>query len=42
LAASILEGEMPNASKRLVDGSRHLVNLEKPEEFHRAVIEYLD
>ena len=39
--ASILEGGVRHAAKRIVDGSRHLVNLEKPEEFHRTVIEYL-
>ena len=39
--ASILEDGLPRASKKLIPGSRHLVNLEKPEESHRVVTDHL-
>lgn len=33
--ASILEDELPHATKRVIEGSGHLVNLETPEVFER-------
>ena len=39
--ASILEGELPHARKKLIAGSRHLVNLEEPEEFRHVVTDHL-
>lgn len=39
--ASVLESELPRASKRTIAGSGHLVNLERPEEFHLVVTGHL-
>ena len=39
--ASILEDELPHATKRVIGGSGHLVNLEVPEDFERLVTSWL-
>lgn len=39
--AAMLEEKLPRATKRIVGGSRHLVNLETPETFERLVLSWL-
>ena len=39
--ASVLEEKLPCATKQVVDGARHLVNLETPEVFERLVLRWL-
>ena len=39
---NILETKIPGAKKMVVQGAAHLPNMEKPEEFNRIVLEFLD
>jgi pimeloyl-ACP methyl ester carboxylesterase len=32
----------PNADKVIVEGAAHMVNMERPEEFNRLVMEFLE
>jgi len=38
----LLEQKVPGARKVVVEGAGHMVNMERPEEFNRAVLEFLD
>jgi len=40
--AELLLAADPNASKVVVDGVAHMVNMERPDEFNRVVLEYLE
>jgi pimeloyl-ACP methyl ester carboxylesterase len=40
-AADLLEKELPNERKRVMHGTAHLPNMERPEEFNRLVLEFL-
>jgi pimeloyl-ACP methyl ester carboxylesterase len=40
-AADLLEKELPNERKVLMHGTAHLPNMERPEEFNRLVLEFL-
>lgn len=40
--ASVLGSRLPRAEKKVFAGCGHLVNLERPEEFHRVVADFLD
>lgn len=40
--ASILENRLPRGQKKVIADCGHLVNLERPEEFHRVVTDFLD
>ena len=40
--ASFLASRLPHAQKKVFLGCGHLVNLEKPEEFYNAVVNFLD
>jgi len=39
--ADILEKGIKGAQKIMIPGSGHLVNMEKPEEFNRIVLDFL-
>lgn len=39
--ADRLVAEMPNAQKEMVPNAAHIVNMEKPDEFNRMVLEFL-
>ena len=39
--ASTLASGIPNARKIVIQGAGHMVNLEAPEEFNRAVLDFL-
>lgn len=39
--ASILARRLPRSEKKVFAGCGHLVNLERPEEFHRVVADFL-
>ncbi len=41
-AADLLEGELPDARKTVVAGTAHLPNMERPEEFNRLVLDFLE
>ena len=40
--ADLLEERLPNAQKVVMTGTAHLPNMERPEEFNRIVLEFLD
>jgi pimeloyl-ACP methyl ester carboxylesterase len=40
--ASILERSIPDAHKVVMSGTAHLPNMERPDEFNRIVLEFLD
>ena len=40
--ADLLLAADPNAEKVVIEGAAHMVNMEKPEEFNRVVLEYLE
>ncbi len=40
--ADLLEERLPNAQKVVMPGTAHLPNMERPEEFNRIVLEFLD
>jgi 3-oxoadipate enol-lactonase len=40
--AELLVAANPNAEKTVIEGVAHMVNMEKPEEFNRVVLEYLE
>jgi pimeloyl-ACP methyl ester carboxylesterase len=40
-AADLLERELPNERKVVMHGTAHLPNMERPEEFNRLVLEFL-
>jgi pimeloyl-ACP methyl ester carboxylesterase len=40
--ADLLIAANPNAEKSEIEGVAHMVNLERPEEFNRVVLEYLE
>ena len=40
-AADLLEKELPNQRKIVMHGTAHLPNMERPEEFNRLVLEFL-
>jgi len=37
----MIEKEVPGTRKVVIDGAAHMVNMEKPEEFNRVVLEFL-
>jgi pimeloyl-ACP methyl ester carboxylesterase len=41
-AADLLEREMPKAQKVVMTGAAHLPNMERPEEFNRILLDYLE
>ena len=41
-AAGLLEGEIPNVHKTVMAGTAHLPNMERPEEFNRLVLSFLE
>jgi 2-hydroxy-6-oxonona-2,4-dienedioate hydrolase len=41
-AADLLERELPNARKVVMSGTAHLPNMERPEEFNRLVLDFLE
>jgi uncharacterized protein (TIGR03067 family) len=41
LIAKTLEKGIPQAKKSVIEGAGHMVNMEKPEEFNRVVLEFL-
>jgi len=40
--ADLLLTADPNAEKVVIEGAAHMVNMEKPEEFNRVVLEFLE
>lgn len=40
-AADLLEREIPNARKTVIPGTAHVPNMERPEEFNRLVLDFL-
>jgi len=40
-AADLLERELPNARKVVISGTAHVPNMERPEEFNRLVLDFL-
>ena len=40
-AADLLEKELPNSRKVIMHGTAHLLNMERPEEFNRIVLDFL-
>ena len=41
-AADLLEEEIPNVSKTVMAGAAHLPNMERPGEFNRLVLDFLE
>ncbi len=41
-AADLLERELPDARKTVMPGTAHLPNMERPEEFNRLVLDFLE
>jgi pimeloyl-ACP methyl ester carboxylesterase len=41
-AADLLESGLPDAQKRVMSGTAHLPNMERPEEFNRLVLDFLE
>jgi pimeloyl-ACP methyl ester carboxylesterase len=41
-AADLLERDLPNARKTVVPGTAHLPNMERPQEFNRLVLDFLE
>ena len=37
----LIAGNAPNAQKIIVEGAGHMVNMERPEEFNRAILDFL-
>ena len=37
----LIAGNAPNAQKLIVEGAGHMVNMERPDEFNRAVLDFL-
>ncbi len=40
-AADVMEKEIPNAQKLIIDDTAHMPNMEKPAEFNKAVLDFL-
>jgi pimeloyl-ACP methyl ester carboxylesterase len=40
-AADLLEKELPNVRKTIMHGTAHMPNMERPEEFKRIVLDFL-
>ena len=40
-AADLLEKELPNVRKAIMHGTAHVPNMERPEEFNRIVLDFL-
>ena len=40
-AADLLEKELPNVRKAIMHGTAHMPNMERPEEFKRLVLDFL-
>jgi 3-oxoadipate enol-lactonase len=40
--AQKLAGEIPGAQQAVIPGVAHMVNMEKPEEFNRVVLDFLN
>jgi pimeloyl-ACP methyl ester carboxylesterase len=40
-ASDVMASQLPNARKRIMEGCAHLPSMEKPDEFNRAVLEFL-
>jgi pimeloyl-ACP methyl ester carboxylesterase len=40
-AADLLEKELPNTRKVVMQGTAHVPNMERPEEFNRIVLDFL-
>jgi pimeloyl-ACP methyl ester carboxylesterase len=41
-AAGLLERELPNVRKVVMHGTAHVPNMERPEEFNRIVLDFLE
>jgi hypothetical protein len=41
-AADLIEAEIPNAWKRVMVGTAHLPNMERPGEFNRLMPDFLE
>jgi len=41
-SADVLAERIPGAKKVLIEGTAHMINMEKPEEFTRAVLDFLE
>ena len=41
-AADLLEGEIPNVRKTVMPGTAHLPNMERPGEFNRLMLDFLE
>ena len=41
-AADLLEKELPNVRKVVMHGTAHVPNMERPEEFDRIVLDFLE
>ena len=41
-AADLLEAELPDARKTVMAGTAHLPNMERPGEFNRLVLDFLE
>jgi pimeloyl-ACP methyl ester carboxylesterase len=41
-AAELLEKELPNVRKAIMHGTAHVPNMERPEEFNRIVLDFLE
>jgi len=37
----LIAGNAPNVQEIIVEGAGHMVNMERPEEFNRAVLDFL-
>ena len=40
-AAELLKKELPNVRKAIMHGTAHVPNMERPEEFNRIVLDFL-
>ena len=41
-AAELLEKKLPNVRKAIMHGTAHVPNMERPEEFNRIVLDFLE
>ncbi|MDP9437578.1 MAG: alpha/beta hydrolase, partial [Actinomycetota bacterium] len=41
-AADLLEAELPDARKKVMPGTAHLPNMERPGQFNRLVLDFLE
>jgi pimeloyl-ACP methyl ester carboxylesterase len=41
MAGHVMQAQIPGAKKVVISGTAHLPNMEKPEDFNRAVLEFL-